>query len=191
MSLKEINRVVTGHDEHGKAIILKSGQLNNIHHLEHAPGMVFHEVWNTGEHQVITAKTEDVATGAVTLSPTVAGTRFRFVDFPPDSEYIHKLSLDPEKSSFKDMGEVQAATSTSESKHPMMHRTETIDYGIVISGSITLLLDDEEIEVHENSVVVQRGTNHAWANRTDQVCRMAFILTDATYDNELGNYFSK
>ena len=138
----------------------------------------------------ISANTDDVTTGALILPPPTGGTRFRFVDIPPDHEYLHKLSPDDLKATFKEIGDDKAGTSSAESKHPLMHRTETIDYGIVISGTITLILDDEEVEVGENSVIIQRGTNHAWSNRTDHVCRIAFILIDANYDTQLSHQFS-
>jgi uncharacterized cupin superfamily protein len=63
-----------------------------------------------------------------------------------------------------------------------MHRTETVDYGIVIDGELTLVLDDSEVQLKPRSVVVQRGTNHAWANRSGKPCRMLFILVDGRYD---------
>lgn len=190
MELKEIKRVITGHDASGKAIVLENSILQNVHNLKSAPGTVFHEVWNTETNASISATTADVTTGALILPPPVAGTRFRFVDIPPDHEYLHKLSPDDLKATFKEIGDDKAGTSSTDSKHPLMHRTETIDYGIVMSGTITLILDDEEVDVHENSVIIQRGTNHAWSNRTDQVCRIAFILIDANYDAELSHQFS-
>lgn len=190
MELKSIKRVITGHNSEGKAIVLDNSILRNVHNLKSAPGTVFHEVWNTEASALISENTDDVTTGALILPPPAGGTRFRFVDIPPDHEYLHKLSPEDLKATFKEIGDDKAGTSSAESKHPLMHRTETIDYGIVISGTITLILDDEEVEVGENSVIIQRGTNHAWANRTDQVCRIAFILIDANYDTQLSHQFS-
>ena len=63
-----------------------------------------------------------------------------------------------------------------------MHRTQTVDYGIVMEGALTLVLDDSEVELKVGSVVIQRGTNHAWANRSGKVCRMLFILVDGVFD---------
>jgi uncharacterized cupin superfamily protein len=64
----------------------------------------------------------------------------------------------------------------------MMHRTEAVDYGIVIEGELTLVLDDSEVALKPGSVVVQRGTNHAWANRSCKPCRMLFIQIDGRYE---------
>jgi uncharacterized cupin superfamily protein len=66
-----------------------------------------------------------------------------------------------------------------------MHRTATVDYGIVIEGEMTLILDDSEVTLPQGTVVIQRGTNHAWANRSDRPCRMLFILMDGRYEPTL------
>jgi oxalate decarboxylase/phosphoglucose isomerase-like protein (cupin superfamily) len=64
-------------------------------------------------------------------------------------------------------------------RHPGMHRTSTIDYAMVLSGEIDMLLDDSEIHLTAGNVVVQQATNHAWVNRGDAPCRIAFVLVDA------------
>jgi quercetin dioxygenase-like cupin family protein len=66
-----------------------------------------------------------------------------------------------------------------------MHRTETIDYGIVLEGEIHLVLDDSEVRLEAGDVVVQRGTDHAWENRSAATTRMAFILVDGVFSDEL------
>ena len=60
-----------------------------------------------------------------------------------------------------------------------MHRTKTIDYAVIMSGEIDMLLDDTEVHLKAGDVLVQRGTNHAWVNRSDAPCKVAFILVDA------------
>jgi quercetin dioxygenase-like cupin family protein len=62
-----------------------------------------------------------------------------------------------------------------------MHRTETVDYGILIEGELWLILDEDEVKLAPGDVVVQRGTNHGWSNRTDKSARIAFILLDGTF----------
>ena len=66
-----------------------------------------------------------------------------------------------------------------------MHRTKTIDYGIVLEGEIVLILSDSEVVLKAGDVVVQRGTDHAWENRSARPAKMAFILIDAEFDDEL------
>jgi uncharacterized cupin superfamily protein len=67
----------------------------------------------------------------------------------------------------------------------MMHRTETIDYAVILSGEITMLLDDEDVHLKAGDVVVQCGTNHAWSNRSDAVCEVLFVLIDGKFEEEL------
>jgi mannose-6-phosphate isomerase-like protein (cupin superfamily) len=73
--------------------------------------------------------------------------------------------------------------------HPLMHRSQTIDYGIILSGEIWLVLDDSEILCKAGDVIVQRGTSHAWSNRSDCPCRIAFVLIDAKFSEELTSKF--
>jgi uncharacterized cupin superfamily protein len=86
------------------------------------------------------------------------------------------------KEAFTQAGDVKASTVKADSPHPLMHRTESIDYGVVIEGEMTLVLDDSEVLLKPGSVVVQRGTNHAWANRSGRPCRMLFVLIDGRYE---------
>ena len=67
----------------------------------------------------------------------------------------------------------------------MMHRTESIDYALILSGEITMLLDDDEVLLKTGDVVVQCGTNHAWSNRSNAPCIVAFILIDGRFDPQL------
>jgi len=66
-----------------------------------------------------------------------------------------------------------------------MHRTQSVDYGIVLDGEVVLVLDDSETTLRPGDVVVQRGTAHRWENRTEWTARMAFILIDGVFTDEL------
>jgi quercetin dioxygenase-like cupin family protein len=59
-----------------------------------------------------------------------------------------------------------------------MHRTETIDYIVVLSGEIEMDMDDSTVKLHAGDIMVQRGTNHAWANRSQEPARLAIVLMD-------------
>jgi mannose-6-phosphate isomerase-like protein (cupin superfamily) len=104
---------------------------------------------------------------------------FRVVVMPPEASFIDKIDRAAAKAAFAAFGSPHAAADGDDNPpHPLMHRTKTIDYGIVLSGEVYLVLDKEETLLRAGDVVVQRGTNHAWSNRSDQPCRMAFILID-------------
>jgi mannose-6-phosphate isomerase-like protein (cupin superfamily) len=186
MTLPAIHRVVTGHDEQGKAIVVSDGPVPNVVKVEAIPGTLFHEVWSTeGAPARVDRSSTDPSLGPVKLPPPRHGTRIRFVDIPPDTEDYLANGAQRMQSAFSAVGDPGASTVKAHSPHPLMHRTETIDYGIVIDGEIVLVLDDSEVPLSAGAVVVQRGTNHAWANRSGKTCRLAFILVDGAFDPEL------
>ncbi|MCW5636762.1 MAG: cupin domain-containing protein [Rubrivivax sp.] len=185
MSFPPIHRVVTGHDAEGKAIVASNGPLPTVVEIAAIPGTVFHEVWSTAGTPALVDNGPDPTAGALTLPPPRLGTRMRFVDIPPDSAEFLAHGAARMKDAFTQVGDVQASTVKADSPHPLMHRTESVDYGIVIEGEMTLVLDDSEVLLRPGSVVVQRGTNHAWANRSGRLCRMLFILVDGQYEPEI------
>jgi hypothetical protein len=178
----DIRRVVTGHDENGKAIVSSDGPLPTIVELAAIPGTLFHEVWSTSGAPAPIDNGSDPTIAPLLLAPPRMGTRFRFVDVPADTPEFLALGAKKMSAAFGQTGDASASTVTANSPHPLMHRTQTVDYGVVIEGEITLILDDSEVTLAAGSVVIQRGTNHAWANRSGRPCRLLFVLTDGALD---------
>lgn len=183
--LSSIKRVVTGHNEQGKAVISSFDKLPKVVELDAIPGTIFHEVWSTSSSPVVIDNGDDPTLGDICLSPPTQGTRIRFVDIPPDSKEFLENGASQMKQAFSEIGEVEASTVKADSSHPLMHRTESVDYGVVIKGEITLVLDDSEAVLKEGDVIIQRGTNHAWANRSGEICRMLFVLIDGQYGESI------
>lgn len=119
-------------------------------------GAYFFELWNTETMPApIAADQPEPTERDLTVPPAVNGTKLRINEFPPG---------------------VVSPT----------HRTQTVDYGIVLEGEVVLVLDHgRETVLGPGDVVVQRGTDHRWENRTDRVARMAFILVDGRFTGEL------
>jgi mannose-6-phosphate isomerase-like protein (cupin superfamily) len=184
MTLPPIHRVVTGHDASGKAVIAHNGPLppSAVVEIQAIPGTLFHEVWNTTGTPAPVDNGADPSLGPLMLPPPRQGTRIRFVDIPPDTPEFLAHGAAKMKAAFSQIGDEKASTVQAHSPHPLMHRTESVDYGIVIDGEMTLVLDDSEVLLKPGSVVVQRGTNHAWANRSGKPCRMLFMLVDGKYE---------
>ena len=182
MSFPPIHRVVTGHDADGKAIVASNGPLPTVVEIAAIPGTVFHEVWSTAATPAPVDNAADPTLGPLMLPPPKQGTRMRFVDIPPDTAEFLAQGAGQMKDAFAQIGDEKASTVKAHSPHPLMHRTESIDYGVVIEGEMTLVLDDSEVLLKPGSVVVQRGTNHAWANRSGRPCRMLFVLLDGAYE---------
>lgn len=185
MSFPPIHRVVTGHDADGKAIVASSGPLPTVVEIAAIPGTVFHEVWSTAATPAPVDNGADPTLGPLMLPPPQQGTRMRFVDIPPDTAEFLAQGAGKMKDAFSQIGDEKASTVKAHSPHPLMHRTESVDYGVVIEGELTLVLDDSEVQLRPGSVVVQRGSNHAWANRSGKPCRMLFVLVDGAYEPSL------
>lgn len=184
MTLPAIHRVVTGHNSQGQAIVSSNGPLPKVVEIDAVPGTVFHEVWSTSETPARICNGVDPTTGTLILPPPASGTRIRFVDIPPDTEEFLARGAERMQQAFEQIGDVEASTVQHNSPHPLMHRTESVDYGVVMQGELTLVLDEGEVQLSAGSVVVQRGTNHAWANRSDRPCRMLFVLIAGEYDSD-------
>ncbi len=118
-------------------------------------GAYFYEIWSTGAMPAPITATEDDPTHTALTVPP-----------SPNGTKIRINEFPP------------GAVSP-------MHRTQSVDYGIVLSGEVVLALDDTETVLRAGDVAVQRGTNHRWENRTAQTARMAFILVDGAFAPEL------
>jgi len=186
MTLPAIRRIVTGHDASGKAIVTQNGPLPHVTRPMHQPGLAFHEIWNTAQVPVPIAFVEGEPTDRHRdTAPPKGGTIIRIVDIPPEGAKGPEFDREQAEALFAAVGLAENAKHTAPGRHPLMHRTETVDYGVVLSGEIVLVLDEAEIPLHPGDIVIQRGTIHAWANRSDAPCRMLFCLTDGRFDPDL------
>ncbi len=157
---KSTRRVVTGHDAGGKSVVLSDGPPPQ-HHPMHGLkiGADFHEMWSDAEPipELTSVVAREPNERPFTIMP-VAGHLLRILDVYP----------------LVDGG-----------KRTVMHRTRTLDYVVVIEGELVLILDDSEVTLASGDVVVQRGTDHAWENRTGKIARAAFFHVDARFSGEL------
>ena len=178
---KPIRRIITGHDAQGKAVIVEDQTAPHVRTVALRGGLTLTELWMT---DAMPAKIDapDPGGRVKTLEPVTNGNNFRIVRFPPEKIFIHNLTGDKAKEAFGAIGSANASQHTTAVRHPLMHRTRTLDYGIVLEGEIWLVMDDSEVLCRQGDIIIQRGTNHAWSNRSDQDCAVAFILIDGVYD---------
>lgn len=169
-----VRRVVTGHDDAGKAVVESDGPAPNVRVREGA-GFVATLLWVTDETPALGALRTDRADRTIGTAPPPNGTILRFVDFPPVTPEVESIS---QKDMLRAMGIDARDADGAKPRHPYMHRTKSVDYGIILSGEIDMLLDDSEVHLKAGDVVIQQGTNHAWVNRSDKFCRIAFVLID-------------
>jgi hypothetical protein len=172
--LKPIRRVVTGHDAQGRSVILTDGPSPHVLTIPGVPTFGLTNLWVTDRAPADNVGAADGAARPVVLEPPASGTIFRIVEFPPD----HTLAGFDRTKAFESMGAGHAMDRDA-SRHPGMHRTATVDYAIVLSGEIWALMDEGETLLRAGDVLVQRGTNHAWSNRSDRPCTIAFSSHDA------------
>ena len=141
----QIRRVVTGHDQNGRALVSIDEISKNL--VSGRPGQMGCVVWTTEGFPVDNTGTDDAGLrkSGTTLKN---GTVFRVVEFGPGVS-------------------------------PRNHRTDSLDYAVVISGEIDMQLDVSTVTLKAGDVLVQRGTIHNWINKTDKPCVIAFVLIDA------------
>jgi len=179
-------RIVTGHDDAGSAIVISDSPPTRVQLVGGPGGPTFFEVWSTGETPaLIDRQSGEREQGGLVLAPPKGGTRIRIIDFPPESDAVRNLSGAQATEKFAAMGGEEASRSHAGAPHPLMHRTQTVDYAIVLSGEMTMILDREQTTIQAGDIVIQRGTSHAWANRSGENCRMAFVLIDGQYTDGL------
>ena len=169
---RRYRRVVTGHDAQGRSVILMDGESTHSFVVEKAGGLRLTELWETTSSPADNSGGADAAEHERRIEPRGGGTVFRVIEYPPDS--VRLKTLKPEEY-FSSMG-AQAADAA---RHPGMHKTDTVDYPIVLSGEIVAVLDEGEALLRAGDCLVQRGTSHAWSNRTQEPCVIAFVLVAA------------
>ncbi|MBS3904997.1 MAG: cupin domain-containing protein [Simkania sp.] len=149
--------IVTGH-RNGTATIVEDKPAQHV--LKDAAGFVISDLWATDSMPVNLSNSAKIFDE---FWPTLHknGTLFRYVSIPPDSMIKKHYPSTPDK------------------PHQLMHKTETLDYIIILSGNLYLIMEDTETLLNPGDIVIQRGTNHAWSNRTDKPCIQLAILLAA------------
>ena len=177
-----MRRIVTGHNENGKSIITMDGP--PARSIGEDVGGLF-ELWNTDGNEVISSDVIDRADDEIDraedeiiLSPPIGGTKFRYFQINPlpegvPEDILQEIAAD----AFEKVGAGHHRVDTT--KHPAMHKTETVDYIILLKGDVTLILDEEEVNLKPFDVVVQRGTNHAWVNNGNEPALLIAVLIDS------------
>lgn len=157
-NIKHIPRaVITGH-KNGKATIIKDGLVENV--MRNEAGFILSDVWATDKMPVKEFSSAEIFTE---FFPKLHknGTLFRYVHIPPDKNALKFFPDQPDQ------------------PHPLMHKTPTLDYIIILSGQVYLIMDDTETLLNPGDIVIQCATNHAWSNRSDEPCIQLAILLDA------------
>jgi mannose-6-phosphate isomerase-like protein (cupin superfamily) len=172
---RTIRRVVTGHDENGVATVIMDSPAECILQRPNRPGVTLTNLWRIDQTPAVMERHDDPVEGPLILQPPKNGSVFRIVQFDPEDP-VELAKLDGH-AAFAEMG--AGGNVVEGARHPFMHRTDSIDYAVVLSGEIHMMMDEDEYLLKAGDTVVQQGTNHAWSNRGTEPCQIAFILVDA------------
>ena len=133
------------------------------------------DLWLTDATPASNEGDADPTAKPLQLLPPKNGTVIRILELPPDRERDYGNT----KNYFTGMGAGSGVLIEGSKRHPGMHRTDTVDYIVILSGEIWALMDDGEKLMRPGDCLIQRGTNHAWSNRSDKPCRFLAVLVDA------------
>jgi mannose-6-phosphate isomerase-like protein (cupin superfamily) len=171
MEQQEMRRVVTGLDARSHAVVLFDSRmpLKPV-----APGIRAANFWITDSYPP--SLTENDPSGRqIGTAPPDNGTKFRVVEFAP-LDAASEATLPPD---MIQKGITNSPAKGIPVKHPLMHRTRSLDYAVILSGEIDMMLDDTSVHLKQGDVIVQQATNHAWVNHSIHPCRILFVLMDS------------
>ena len=185
--MKPVRRIVTIDDAEGQSLAIADGLSPDRTADPARPGFVSERIWVTdASPPQIGAYRDAVLHHPQRLEPPRGGSVCRIVTFPPDDVFRGKVGAAEVEAYFRAMGSPAASTFSAKAPHPYMQKTPTLDFCLVLEGEITLVLDDgSATTVGRGELVVQRGTDHAWENRSEQPVRILFVLVAGEFADEL------
>lgn len=165
-SPQPVRRIVTGENAQGKSVFVSDGPAPN--HTTDPGTPLAQVIWVTGE--AAAPGSDPAPAGQAFAFHSKGGSLLRVVDFPPDENYdISQLARFLDDHGVRDKGDA---------RHFWFHKTQSLDYAIVLEGEIHALMDEGETLMRPGDILIQRATNHSWSNRSGKPCRMAFVLLD-------------
>ena len=169
-------RIVVTDREPGRSTLVSDGPSPDVRLDPARPGFASQRMWVTdGTPAKIVLETLHLPH---TLVPPASGSVLNVVTFPPDTVWKGKVAALDVQAYFHAMGAPNASTYSPLAPHPYMQKTRTLDFGVVLQGEIVLVLDTQEVALRAGDVVVQRGTNHAWSNRSNNPAIVAIASHD-------------
>lgn len=176
-SLPPVRRIVTGIDANGRSYLAEDGASPAMFTMDARTGFRSNNIWRTVGSPAPVGASDSVLEHRGLLPPKV-GTLLRVIDIPPedkDPEVRRRAAEAVFSAIYADVKH-----NAANSRHPGMHITDTIDYAIVLQGELVAIMDEGETVMRAGDILIQRGTNHAWANRSGAIARIAFILVDGS-----------
>jgi mannose-6-phosphate isomerase-like protein (cupin superfamily) len=186
----QVRRIVTGHDDNGRSMVSEDRAAPSVHTNPKRVGYRLTQLWMTDQTPAFVGNEADPTSRPLKLEPPKNGSVVRIVEFGPEGEWLQKIDAEATRVAWGAIGTDTASTNRDgQAKHPFMHRTQSVDYCYVLEGEITLVLDNEEVLMRQGDFAVERGTNHAWANRSGKPCKILFVLIDGQFDPDIARHF--
>jgi uncharacterized cupin superfamily protein len=176
--IKPVRRIVVA-DENERSRAIADGPTPDVRTDPARPGYSSSRIWVTDRTPCRLKDVRESLGAPHTIEPPAGGSVCRVVTFPPDASWRGRVGAREVQAFFASMGSPGASTWCADALHPYMQRTQTLDFCLVLEGEITLVLDTAEVALRAGDTVVQRGTSHAWSNRSGKPCTIAFSLHDA------------
>jgi uncharacterized cupin superfamily protein len=164
---KGVRRIVVV-DENERSKAIADGPTPDIRTDPARPGFMSARMWVSDATPVPLRGLRESVHLPHALEPPANGSLCRVVTFPPEATYLKRVGPSEVQNHFELMGSPGASTYAAGAPHPYMQRTRTLDFCLVIDGEIILVLDTTEVQLKAGDIVVQRGTNHAWSNRSSR-----------------------
>jgi len=177
---KPVRRIVTIDDQRGASHAVVDEPSPDVRTDPARPGFASTRIWvTTASPPSVPKQYRDALLLPHMMEPPSRGSLCRIVTIPPDASWRGKVGGPQVAAHFQSMGAPRASTFSPRAPHPYMQKTHTLDFCLILEGEITLVLDLEEVELKAGDTVVQRGTNHAWSNRSSRPCTIAISSHDA------------
>jgi mannose-6-phosphate isomerase-like protein (cupin superfamily) len=171
-------RIVTGVDAEGASVVVSDGPTPNTFGPAKSPYLI--NFWAIGSTPADYADPQDPAASPIPLHPAPGGVTFRFFRVPPESAFAHLTDEQRRAGAKAYHAQVGAPDAyVPDARHPGFHKTQSVDFIVLLEGEVTLLLDKDEVPMKPFDVVVQRGTSHSWANYGDTTALLMAVLVDA------------
>jgi len=174
-----VRRVVAGTDDKGRSVILSDGPAPHTHDFGTLPGQSQTRIWFTAEPPAVVPPPDEPTTPTGPVLPGVGGASFVIVRFAPDS-VVDDPAFDPAAMGKEFATWAPDIAAASDPDEPGMHRTPSVDFGVVLDGEVWLEVDGGVLtRLSRGDTIVQIAGRHAWRNQSDEPATVAFVLTGA------------
>jgi mannose-6-phosphate isomerase-like protein (cupin superfamily) len=177
--MRETRRVVCVNDGDGRGTAIEDGPTPDMRTDPGRPGYSLARIWVADRTPARIRGVRETLDLPHVLVPPARGSVCRIETIPPDAAWRSSVNERAARSFFEAVGAPDVSTYTPE--QPYMHQTQTLDFCLILEGEVTLVLDTQEVDVKAGDTVIQRGTNHAWSNRSERPCVIAISSHDGVY----------